>query len=409
MNYLKQLKKGMWTMGLALLAGAVVTSCKKDDASTSEDVVDPEFAIIVGTENGRYMLPIEDLMSGVISPEGKGTNISDILSWEENVMQKGRDIYHVNPTANKFGKYRFENGVLTTIQEIPFSHFPSLYLGWHAWLSETELMFGPRSSNYYAIVDVSTMKVTKSGEFAKTNVPANHSRRVFSVIPQGSKIFVAYGLYNEETKVHYDKSYTGVISYPSLDDFEETGEDSRSAPLGTVRNSYFSNFHDNGYTYILTIPMPVLGGGKAGLPTAMYRVKDGEYTLDKDYFFDISAQRDGDNQLGVTYIGNGKVMLISAHDTDTNIKEFNDWWYASMWEYLIVDINTQKVVKKLDFPLVGNSRSGVVHDGKAYIAVNDPNADGVYIWEYDSNTDKLTKGARVDGADGDTPMLYRLR
>ncbi|KGE12938.1 hypothetical protein [Sphingobacterium deserti] len=403
-------KKRVWAIALAFAAVSLTaTSCKNDDAPAVDEVVDPEFAVIVGTDNGRYMLPIENLMSGIISPVGKGTNVSDILTWEENLMQKGRDMYHVNPEANKFGKYRFEDGVLKTIREIPFSQLPSLYLGWHAWLSDTELMFGARSNNYYAIVDVENMVVTKSGEFDKTGLPANHSRRVFSVIPQGNKLFLAYGLYNEETKVHYDKSYTAVIDYPSLSNLQVTGEDSRSAPLGTVRNSYFSNFHDNGYTYILTIPMPVLGGGKAAMPTAIYRVKDGESKLDPNYFFNISAQRGGDNQLGVTYIGNGKAMLISAHDTQTNIKEFNDWWYAAMWEYLIIDVNTQQVVKKLDFPLVGNSRSGVVHNGKAYIAVNDPKADGVYVWEYDSAADKLTRGARIDGADGDTPMLYRLK
>ncbi len=409
MNNLKHMKKHLSILVLGLVAVGLVTSCSDDDGPEIEDIVDPEFAVIVGTDNGRYMLPIEDLMSGVISPVGKGTNVSEILTWEENVMQKGRDIYHVNPDANKFGKYRFEDGVLKVIQEIPFSHIPSLYLGWHAWVSDSELIFGPRSGNHYAIVDVDKMTVVKSGEFDKTAIPADHSRRVFSVIPQGNKLFLGYGLYNEATEVHYDKSYTAVLDYPSMTNLEVTGEDDRSAPLGTVRNSYFSNFKDNGYTYILTIPMPVLGGGKADMPTAIYRVKDGEYKLDPDYFFNISAQRNGDNQLGVTYIGNGKVLLISAHDTDTHIKEFNDWWYANMWEYLIVDINTKQVVKKLDFPLVGNSRSGVVHNGKGYIAVNDATADGVYIWEYDSNTDKLTRGARVDGADGDTPMLYRLK
>ncbi|MFD2744414.1 MULTISPECIES: hypothetical protein [Sphingobacterium] len=406
---LQHTKKWAWAVAMALATlGFTTTSCS-DDSPAPDEIVDPEFAVIVGTDNGRYMLPIEDLMSGVISPVGKGTNVSEILTWEENLVQKGRDIYHVNPNSNKFGKYRFEDGVLKTIREIPFSQLPSLYLGWHAWLSDTELMFGARSDNFYAVVDVEKMEVTKSGEFDKTGIPEKHSRRVFSVIPQGNKLFIGYGLYNEETQVHYDKSYTGTVDYPTLSNFQETGEDARSAPLGTVRNSYFSNFKDNGYTYILTIPMPVLGGGKAGLPTGIYRIKDGDNKIDPNYFFNISAQRGGDNQLGVSYIGNGKALLISAHDTQTNIKEFNDWWYAAMWEYLIVDVNTQQVIKKLDFPLVGNSRSGVVHNGKAYIAVNDPKADGVYVWEYDSNMDKLTRGARIDGADGDTPMLYRLK
>ncbi len=395
----------LW-LGAALMA-TTFSACNNNDNTAPEVIDDPEFAIIVGTGNGRFFLPVEDLMSGTISPVGKGTDVSTILTWEENVVQKGRDIYHVDPNAAKFGKYRFEDGVLKTIQEIPFSHLPSLYIGWHTWIDDDQLILGPRSSNYYAIVNVKTMVVTKSGEFDKTGIPANHTRRVFSVIPKGTKLLLGYGLYNEETKVHYDKSYTAVLDFPSLTNLQVTSEDERSAPIGALRNGYFANFTEEGNTYILTHPIP-LGANKPHLPTGFFRVNDGTYKIDPDYFFNVSALRDGDQQLGVAYLGNGKALLISAHDTETNVKEWNDWWYAAMWQYLVVDVKTQKVVRTLDFPLLGNSRSAVVHNGKVYIAVNDPGADAVYIWEYDSNTDKLTRGAKVDGADNDTPMLYKL-
>src|SRR5690606_31695520 len=128
MNNLQHMKKRVSSLMMGLLAVGLTMSCSDNDGPTVEEVVDPEFAVIVGTDNGRYMLPIEDLMTGIISPVGKGTNVSDILTWEENLMQKGRDIYHVDPNSNKFGKYRFEDGVLKIIQEIPFSHIPSLYL-----------------------------------------------------------------------------------------------------------------------------------------------------------------------------------------------------------------------------------------------------------------------------------------
>jgi hypothetical protein len=67
-----------------------------------------------------------------------------------------------------------------------------------------------------------------------------------------------------------------------------------------------------------------------------------------------------------------------------------------------------KSYQKLDFPLVSNSRSAVVLNGNAYIAVNDPKADAIYIWEYNPTTDKLTKGAKILGGNADTPMLYNL-
>lgn len=402
------LRRRFYAIILAMATTATIISCSDSNSDGPEVIANPEFAIIVGTENGRYLLPVENLMAGNISPVGKGTNVSQILTWEENVIQKGRDFYHVDPDASKFGKYRFENGALRTVREIPFTQLPALYLGWHVWLSETELMIGPRSSNFYAIIDVNSMIVTKHGEFDRTGIPEKHSRRIFSVIPQGNKILLGYGLYNEETQVHYDKSYTAVLDYSGFNNLTVTSEDERSAPIGALRNGYFSQFKDKGYTYILAHTMPVLGGNKPNMPTGFFRIKDGETKIDPNYFFNTSAQLAGDNQLGVADLGNGKALLINAHDTKTNIKEFNDWWYAAMWQYIVVDVNTQQVVHKLDFPLLGNSRSAVVHNGKAYIAVNDAKADGVYIWEYDSSTNKLTKGAKIDGADGDTPVIYKL-
>lgn len=399
-------KKPFKLLFCAAFATVALASCN-DDPSTPDVIDDPEFAIIVGTDDGRFFLPVEDLMSGTISPVGTGTDVSTTLTWEENVVQKGRDIYHVDPNASKFGKYRFEDGVLKTIREIPFSQLPSLYLGWHAWIDDEQLIIGPRSSNFYAIINVENMVVTKSGEFDKTGIPADHVRRIYSVIPKGDKLLLGYALYNEKTQTDDDKSYLAVLDFPSLENLQVISEDDRSAPIGALRNGYFANFTDGGNTFILTHPIP-LGANKPDVPTGFFRVKDGSNEIDPDYFFNVSALRDGDQQLGVAYLGNGKALLISAHDTKTNVKEWNDWWYAAMWQYLVVDVNTQKVVRVLDFPLLGNSRSAVVHNGKVYIAVNDPSADAVYIWEYDSNTDKLTRGARVDGADGDTPMLYKL-
>ncbi len=391
----------------AAVAAAMIASCNDDPSTPPEIIEDPEFAIIVGTDNGRFILPVDDLMSGTISPVGKGTDVSTILTWEENVIQKERDIYHVDPNAAKFGKYRFEDGVLKTVQEIPFSYLPSLYIGWHAWIDDEQLILGPRGDNFYAIVNVKDMVVTKSGEFDRTGIPADHVRRVYSVIPKGDKLLLGYALYDEKAQTDYNKSYLAVLDFPSLENLQQTSEDDRSAPIGALRNGYFANFAEGGNTYILTHPIP-LGANKPDVPTGFFRVKDGSNQIDPDYFFDVSALRDGDQQLGVAYLGNGKALLISAHDTKTNVKEWNDWWYAAMWQYLVVDVNTQKVVNVLDFPLLGNSRSAVVHNGKAYIAVNDPSADAVYIWEYDSNTNQLTRGAKVDGADNDTPMLYKL-
>lgn len=402
-------KKGARALALSVTAFTMLTACSsdKEGGETPTPVINPEFAVSIGTDNGRYLLPIEDLMTGKISPVGKGTNVSTIFTWEENIIQKGRDFYHVNPDASKFGKYRFEDGALKTIKEIPFSHLPALYLGWHIWIDDSNLMVGPRGSNHYAIINVNDMVVTKSGEFDRTAIPEKYARRIYSVIPRGNKLIIGFDLYNEELKKTNRKSYTAELDYPSLTNLKVTSEDAKSAPLGALRNGYFSNFKSEGDTYVLTHPIR-LGANYEELPTGFYRIKEGENKIDPSYFFNTSALLGNDKQLGVADLGNNKVLLINAHDAKTHAISFDDWWYAAMWQYVVVDVKTQKIVRTLNFPLLGNSRSAVVHEGKVYIAVNDPNADAVYVWEYDSNSDQLRKGAKIEGADGDTPILYKL-
>lgn len=402
------IKNKLFVLFTALAVTCSFSACKKD-SSSSENTQTPngEYAVIYTVGDSDYLLNVSSLTEGTIGIKGNGVNVTNIFTWGENIIQKGRIFYHLDPNEGKFGKYLFENDKLTTVKEIPFNSFPSPYLGWHVWLDNDQVMFGPRSSNIYAIVNTATMTLVKTGEFDKASIPAGHSRRVFSVIPKGDKLLIGYGLYNDATLEHYDKSYMGVVDFPSLNNFTVTSEDSRSAPIGALRNGYFSQFTENGNTYVLTHPI-ALGANKPNMPTGFYRIKEGSNTIDPGYFFNVSAITNNDKQLGVCYLGNGKAILINAHDAENKVKEWNDWWYASMWEYLVVDVNTQQVVKKLNFPPLLNSRSAVVHDGKAYIAVNDPTADAIYIYEYDPIADTLKKGLKVEGGSDNTPILYKL-
>lgn len=402
------IKNKLLVLATALAVTFSFSACKKDNKGTNNNQKpNGEYAVIYTVGDSDYLLNVNSLTEGTIGIKGNGVNVTNIFTWGENIIQKGRTFYHLEPNEGKFGKYLFENDKLTTVKEIPFNSFPSPYIGWHVWLDNDQLMFGPRSSNLYVVINTATMTLVKAGNFGTTGVPADHSRRVFSAIPRGNKLLIGYGLYNEATKVHYDKSYMGVVDFPSLENFTVTSEDTRSAPIGAMRNGYFSQFTDNGNTYVLTHPI-ALGANKPNMPTGFYRIKEGSNTIDPGYFFNVSAITNNDKQLGVCYLGNGKAILINAHDAENKVKEWNDWWYAAMWEYLIVDVNTQQVVKKLNLPPLLNSRSAVVHDGKAYIAVNDPTADAIYVYEYDPIADTLKKGLKIEGGSDNTPILYKL-
>ncbi|WP_219222988.1 DUF4374 domain-containing protein [Pedobacter antarcticus] len=393
---------------LAVAAG--FSSCKKSDNGGG---VDPEpgpkgeYAVLFTVGESDYLLSANSLTEGSISPKGSGVDVTNIFTWGENIIQKGKYFYHLDPNEGKFGKYVFENNKLSTIGEIPFSSFSYPYLGWHIWIDADQVMFGSRGGNNYAIVNTSTMKVVKTGEFDTKSIPAGQSRKIYSVIPRGNKLLIGFGLYDDVKKVNIEKSYLASVDFPSLENFKVTSDDTRSAPIGALRNGYFSQLTDKGNTFILTHPI-ALGANMPNMPTGFFRIKEGTDVIDPGYFFNVSALTNKDNQLGVCDLGNGKVILINAHDAATNVKEWNDWWYAAMWQYLVVDVNTQQIVKTLNFPPLLNSRSAVVHDGKAYIAVNDPKADAIYLWEYDPIADTLKKGLKVEGGSDNTPVIFKL-
>ncbi|EFK59582.1 DUF4374 domain-containing protein [Sphingobacterium spiritivorum] len=401
---------------LAMLAGlslatASMTGCSKSDGGTTEPQDSKaNYAITYSTTNGYYLLPIKDLMSGTISPVGKGTDVTSIFTWSENKIQKGKYFFHLDPEGSKFGKYNFESGELVTEKVVPFTKFSYPYLGWHTWIDDNTLAFGTRNGDEFAIMNATTLEILKSGKIQTgTQIPADHSIGINSAIPQGNKILVTLTLKDLKTNTTLDNSYTATMDLNTFNNFKITGTESRSAPIGAIRNGYFHKFSDEGYTYLLSLPMKMLGGGKPHLPTAFFRIKNGETEFDKNYFFNTSKSLNGDHQLGVANLGNGKVIIANAKDAANMVKTKDDWWYAAMWEYYVVDVRSQQIIRRLDFPPLLNSTSAVVDNGVAYIAVNDPKADAIYIWSYDSKTDKLTKGAKVDGGTDDTPVLYNLK
>lgn len=403
----KTTKNRFLVLATALVFMIGLNACKKEKGTDKPQKENGEYAIIFTVGESDYLLNINSLTEGSVSPKGSGIDVTNIFTWGENIIQKGKYFYFLNPNG-RFSKHLYENGKLTKEGEIPFTAFPSPYVGWSLWLDNNQVMFGPRGSNLYAVVNIATMTLEKSGEFDLPSVPKDHSRRVYSAFTRGNKVMIGYGLYNEITKLTTDESYLASMDLPSLSNFKVTSKDTRSAPAGPLRNGYFSQFVDNGNNYLLTHPMPMLGGNKPNMPTGFFRIKEGSDALDPDYFFNISTLMNGDNQLGVCYVGNGKAILVNAKDAKNRVKVKDDWWYADMWEYIVVDVNTQKIIKKLALPPLLNSRSAVVHDGKAYIAVNDPKADAIYIYEYDPVADTLKKGLKVEGGSDNTPILYKL-
>lgn len=107
-----------------------------------------------------------------------------------NVIQKGKYFYSIDPNAAKFGKYTFEDGVLKTIQVIPFTNLTALYIGWHSWLDNDRLAIGPRNSNEYAIINTSTMQVESSGTItSETQIPKDHNMRIYAFYHKVIKLF----------------------------------------------------------------------------------------------------------------------------------------------------------------------------------------------------------------------------
>lgn len=403
----KTIKKFSFLAAVSLVAVYGLGSCKDDNGPDSE--VEPEVSNYVlygatGTPAANYMLTTKDLSAGAITSVGNGIELTGKLRDMRWVIRKNRDFYNLDEAAKKLSKYKLEDNAFTTVAEIPFSHFT--YLIWSQWLDDNTLLLGGNAEDgqttKYVIVNTATLTITSSGTFALP-VPAKGKMiTACAGIIKDGKLHLTYS-YTDDSYANgsysSDTSFLAVMDYPSLANLK-LSQDTRSAFPGTARAGAESAFVYNNDIYIVTSPI-AWNGDNTTKPTGIYRIKNGETTFDKDYFFNLSELVNNNDPDGLLYLGDGKIFARNYRDE--NVTTWADW-SKPIVEYMFIDL-AKKTIKKMDIPLsYGASTTYVYENNKIYFQAK-TDAEGIYIYEYDVAADKLSKGLKVDGLSSVTGLF----
>lgn len=341
-------------------------------------------------------MSFSNLMNDSVGSQKKRISINKKWGNEQWIIQRGKTFFHIDSEAKKLLKLELTSENLNITGEIPFSLFKRL--NWYQWLEGDTLLIGgngPASiTQEYALIDTKKMTLIKSGVFEVPAPPKNREVYTCLGIIRDEKFFLGYSLIDpagiDNGIYATDTAYLASMDYPSFTNVKLTS-DTRSTFPGSGRAGNGGSFVHDGVIYILTSPID-WNGQNSNKPTGFYRIKKGEETFDKDYFFNVSALVDNDDPDALIYLGEGKAIVRNCQRK--TVKQWIDW-SNEITQYVVLDVVNQ-TVKTLDLPLFAVSPGGYAENGKAYLPVQ-TKAEGLQIYEYDAATDKLTKGIKVNG------------
>lgn len=393
------MKKFTKFLSIALLLSVGLSSCEKDSTGSDDNGGTKEensFAlwIQVGVwpNTNYYILNADDLSQGATKLAGNGIDVTTSLN--NSVIAKDGFYYFYNSTEGRFGKYKIENGAATVVKQVPFTHLASL--AGHTWVNSTTLVVVGNNATgnavNYAVINTDDLSINTGTVTGLPERPTDYNKYMVGgdIQYKDGKIYFSVNMQNTSTYRVYPRLYTMAVNYPAFS-VSKTSTDDRSVGVGNTSGYFATSFVDaSGDMYFLTSWNLVWKEDGSRAPKAIYRIKKGADELDKTYYMDVLKETGKEAAAGLfMYLGNGKAILkVQEQEGYVNTK----------FGYSIIDLGTGKEIRKLTEIPAGASgeRNVYVEDGKAYIAVL--SGEGTdYIWVYDANTDKVSKGLQIQG------------
>ncbi|MCF0055917.1 DUF4374 domain-containing protein [Dyadobacter sp. CY356] len=344
----------------------------------------------------EYIIQLDDLSSGYIDPVKNGARTYPKQIWFDLIVQNGF-YYRLERKTHYFLKYTIENNQYIPVDSVAIP--PLTYLDNYNWVHPDTLLllsYDRKISRLsYARINVKTMKAEVGKmPLSLPKAPYNSMSVGFSEL-RNKQLLVGYSYHqiSSQNFITTDTAYVDILSYPELK-WLKTLKDHRSTYPGGSNTAQPNTFSDKkGDFYFLTCPGLALGN-HPDKPTALYRIRKNEDTIDSTYFWNISESIKN-HGYGLWNIGDGKAILRS--ERRDLFKGVEDHYKVPHIEFFVLDLK-QKTTKKLDLPLdKGTSRQCVlVENGRVYISINS-DTGGNYIWIYDPETDNLTKGLKLSG------------
>lgn len=412
---------------ILLLLLSVVISCSDSDGPIDPPVVLPEYNFnVLGTLDGAYYLaPTESLTEGSLSFINNGTQLD--ADQAARIISTGGYIYSLNYGTGILTQLELnDDGGYDVINEINAglsvgTNRPRYKLADENTIMVYNVVTEPVTNAADEIIDnictlrlstvaLPSLSISNLTEFVIPQTDnaklggaiGYHPMRVDAPIISGDKIY--FGI------MHLDMSDPTVpppFRKPKQTGLETLVFDYPSMSNGVIVESSDAAGHTNGYR---APSMHVDENGdiyqsnwfmsgnsfdlSAGDKTVITKLSNGVYT---DYLFNVS------DALGLTsniatvgwfYVGDGIGYMPIQLEDEGNYYSDNSWSVAR------IDLNAKTAVK-LNVPLSGlfSYESGVVDDGKFYMAVS-PTGGDAYVYEFDpssTSADGFLTGLELDG------------
>jgi hypothetical protein len=378
-----------------LVTAFLFKACTSAQKETDAERTKAKYGIIVFAgeeEDEEYLLTTDSLSGGFLKIRPDAEKIYSLVSAYGNGY-----FYGIDDGKPKFTRYIPTDKGLITDVEIPFHQVAwNAYESWYNWIDDNTILLGSSMDGHrftYSIIDVKSMKIVKSGDLDIPQ-PADDQRfgGVLGVY-RDNRLFVGYTHHTgwQSKKPSSDTTFLAVIEYPSMKTLKIETDTRSTSPGGLYLHATYS-MQENGDIYFLAAPGERTHRHHSA-KTALYRIRKGTETLDKEYFFEIG---DADKEGYMLYpLGEGKALIKMIERK--KVKQYMDYLGRGVADYYLLDIHAQTKTK-LDLPadVLGFTENVLVDNGMAYIGVTEKKNES-YVWEYNIKTGSLKKGLKVEG------------
>lgn len=357
-----------------------------------------KYSFYLMDKNGKHFIAIiNQLDSGSITISRDAIGISN-REFDRSIIVKDAHYYHLSPDATSFVKYALNTKGLQALDSIPMAdqHIENKH-----WIDQrTLVLFTLDNSSYthlkYWKIDVEKMRVLDE---RKINLPQGPT--AFPLLSLGYALFkneqicLGYCYNSVSNGLNFNTVDTLYNAQLSGSDFQlkQVDKNSRSAYPGGVNTVQSYSFIDKkGDFYFMSCPGIALGNNPK-MPTAIFRIRKGEFQIDPHYFINVSESLQN-HAYGLWELQQGYAII--RNERRDRYQSFADHHSSYHFEYHIVNLENGKM-KKLKLPYDKGTRkeSVWVENDKAYIAIDDEqNQHG--LWIYDLQTKTIKKGLQFD-------------
>ena len=340
------------TMAAALMLAATFTACSSDDEGSDNPPVPPtpyhyDLTVTVGNhggmskdKNGHLLMSVTSLSDAAqtISFQGKGAEVTD---YTMECIYKGKYMYQVPVSADRFSKLQFKNNTLQVVQEQKFGENTYKSRNYtHAWINDNTLVImastGDNDKVIWTKLNTDNMTIISEGTL-NVSQPDGYTVLTTSGLltyreSDGKLLYFYYWKTKKKGGVEESTFRIAVVnpSDMSVEQENVATVEAGAKPQGSAYGELLQNFicyDDDGNLY-MTVFNEVDGKDYGRL----VRIKKGQYNFESGYNAFPEAKG---KLLTVQYIGNGKVLGYSG---DVSVgKGIDDIAYY----YSIIDLNTK--------------------------------------------------------------------